>query len=917
MAEKAGCMKKTEMLITEAVLGHKPVPEKKGRGRYFVRCLLWFLVLVISGLVAMATYLYFHQDEIKHLVVNEINRNLKAPVSVRDIRVGMWRDFPMISLSFEGVSGNGSRDEDRETLFYAESLTFSFNLRDILQQRYIVREIVIRGGEFNLKYYGEGVYNYQIWRTSQDKESRPVSFHLRRILLRNTLVRFRDLPAEHDFQLLARNLVARGDLYENGQDFQLKGGVDIHSMKAAGFVFLHQRKASLDVRFSNDFNQKRFSIQYGRVGIESMDFTAKGHVDYGKHILAFDFKGDRLRMEHLLAFLPAVSARYVEDYGFKGNLDFRLHLEGDYTRTPLALNASFRYGEGKIRHKPSSITVSDVTIHGSFTNGGKPTAESCRLVLDTLYAKFPTGTVDGSFSMANFRIPHIRYEGSVSADLAELQTFLKLFPDCVLGGHLRSRLAFSHTFPSMRPRDWQAGDLGMAQTRGFLQLKDFKLAFAGQKALVCDSLYADFSSKVLKTGAFVLKRGDMALQTRLFVENLLPYLLLSRQRLYASATIKSPLIDWDSLCAIWPAKDKTEKPAGTESEESERDLLRDLYVDVDLAVKRFVFPQSGVENLKTELHVMPEHITLENISFDALQGHFEGGAEMERRREGWQISLRGKIDRMDVGAGFKAFDNFGQNQLTYKNIGGTLSSDFRLGLFYAASGRFLTDSLRLSAALSLSGGRLQNMESLKKIARFTGEDDLQDIHFTDLHNIVEIREGCIRIPEMQVFSSAADLSFSGIHTFANEVDYKVTVELSSLLSRRRAQRIKKEEEFGVVTGPNSRIRLPLRIRGVLPEVEVKYDFSQARQGAGERLRENARELKESMQEEYSQMRKKREARMEAQKTRKRQEEGAFIIDTEEAELLKKPMAPAGKDSVAPKKKKYKTEDDFRIEFEDE
>ncbi len=910
-------MDQTEMLITEAVLGRHPTPEKENRKRYVLRCLFWFVGLFAAGIVSLSVYLYFNQDEIKRLVVNEINRNLQAPVSVRDIRVGMWRDFPMISVSFEGVSGNGTRNEDREELFHAESLTFSFNLRDILQQRYIVREIVVRGGEFNLKYYGGGAYNYLIWQVQKEKGSQPFSFHLRRILLRNTLVRFRDLPARHDFQVLVRNVAAKGDLYENGQDFQLKGGVDIHSMKAAGFVFLHHRKGSLDVRFTNDHNEKRFSIRYGKIGIEDMDFTTRGYVRYDnrEHALAFDFKGKALRMENLLSFLPEASAKYVEDYGFKGNLDFNMRIEGDYTRTPLALNATFHYGQGKIRHKPSAMTVSDVELHGSFTNGGK-TVENCRLVLDTLYAKFPTGTVEGRFSIDNFQIPHIRYQGAISADLAELQTFLKLFPDVALSGHLRSKLIFSHTFPSLKPQQWQTGDFGTAETRGFLQLKDFHVAFAGKEPLSCDSLYAEFTPKVLKTGYFVLKGGDMELKTRLFVENLLPYLLLSQQRLYATASIRSPRLDWESLLVLFPEGEK-EKKIPVPSPKKRRNLLQDLYADVELDVKHLTFPQSGLDNLKTGFRYMPEHILLENTTFDALQGHFEGTAEMERRKEGWQVQLQGKIDQMDIGAGFKAFDNFGQRQLTYRNIGGTVSSDFKMGLFYSDTDGVVSDSIQMLASIDITGGHLQNMESLKRIARFTGEDDLQDIHFTDLHNMVEIHKGCIRIPQMQVFSSAADLSFSGTHTFANEVDYTVTVELSSLLSRRRAQRIKKEEEFGVVTGPQSRIRLPLHIKGVLPDVEVKYLFSQARKGAGDRLKENAQELKEALDEAYSQMRKKREARMDEQKTRKRQEQGEFIIDTEESEPLKKPQKPTVKDSTVQKKKKYKTEEDFRIEFEDD
>ena len=210
---------------------------------------------------------------------------------------------------------------------------------------------------------------------------------------------------------------------------------------------------------------------------------------------------------------------------------------------------------------------------------------------------------------------------------------------------------------------------------------------------------------------------------------------------------------------------------------------------------------------------------------------------------------------------------------------------------------------------------MQNLESLRRISRFTGEDDLQDIRFARLQNVIEIDNATIRIPEMQVVSSSGNLSFSGTHTFSNEVDYMVVIELSDLLSRRRAQRLKNQEEFGVVTGGNSRVRLPLHITGTLPEVDIKYAFAKARQGARERLKENRGELREALREEYSDMHRRREEKRERKAVEKRQENGEFIIELEEEGLMPK-SEPAKTDTVSKKKKKYKTEDDFRIEFEE-
>lgn len=909
-------MGRKEMMISEAVFG---TPEKRRWKRYVLRLTLWFLGLLIAVLGGIGTYLYCNRAEIKRLFVQEINRNLVSPVSVQDIRLQVWKEFPMLSVAFAGVSANGADGQDPEELFHAQSISLRFNLRDIFRKRYIVREIMVRGGEFNLKYYGQGQYNYIIWK-KKDTLAHPVSFHLNKVLLRNTLVRYRDLPSRHDFQLLAKNVAAKGDLYQNGQVFYLKGEVGIHSMKAAGFAFLFQREGFLDIRFSNDQGQQRFNVQKGRVKIENSAFATTGYVCYDKRqpYMDFSFKGKDLQVETLLELLPEASRRYVKDYGFKGRLAFNMGISGDYTHAPLYVHAAFSYADGQVRHKPSALKATDVTLRGEFTNGRPGSAESCRLVLDTLRAQLPTGLVAGRFSLQNFKSPNVVFQGILRAELSELQAFLKILPGYGLQGKADSRLYLNHTFHALNPKEWRAADFSNARVNGYLRIRDLRLDFPDERRLESDSLHIVFEPKVAKTNLFTVKADQTEIKARLFVENLLPYLLLKGQSLYATAKLQSRDLDWDHLKGWFTQADGTAHRKDTVAlggSAHGRNLLKDLYADVEVEVAKLYVPDLHISHLKGLLRYSWEDISLENLSFDALQGDFSGSAAMNRQPDGWQLNLQGRVQDMDISSCFRAFNNFGQNQITYTHIGGIFSADFRMAARYLAATQSLdTRSLQLWTRLDIKNGVLQNLESLRRISRFTGEDDLQDIHFARLQNVIEIDHATIRIPEMQVLSSSGNLSFSGTHTFSNEVDYMVVIELSDLLSRRRAQRLKNQEEFGVVTGGDSRVRLPLHITGTLPDVDIRYAFAKARQGARERLQENRGELREALREEYSDMRRKREEKLERKAVEKRQENGEFIIELEE-ELMPKPE-PAKADTVSKKKKKYKTEDDFRIEFEE-
>lgn len=893
--------------------------KKSGLFRYLFRCLLWVFVSVFVFLCACSVYLYVNRDEIKTLFIQEINKNLRTPVSVQNVQLGLLHDFPKVSVSFLGTACYGMESSDPEILFTAENITLSFNLRDLLRKEYVVREILVRGGDFNLKHYGNGVYNYVIWKVKSDS-SRAVSFHLQKVVLRNTLVRFRDIPARHDFQVLARNLNAKGDLFRSGQEFQLKGGIDIHGMCAAGFNFLSRRKARIDVHFYNDQENKCFTVKKGGVEIANLIFDASGYVRYRKPepFMDFRFVGRKMRMEALVSLLPEQEKSLFSDYSFVGNIGFVMDIKGDYTKNPLQVNADFDLSDGSVKHKPSKIEVSGLNFKGSFTNGSTRKASSCRLKVDRISADLPSGRIEGTFSIDNFQTPQIRYSGRIHADLSELQQFAGFLPAYRMKGYATADFDFNNIFPALRPEEWKTSDFNRAFVDGELSLRSFRLEHEGMPEFYSDSLRIHFTPQVFKTDYFTCMFDGSAVKARFFIENALPFLFFKGQNLYVTADIDADHIDLERLAPQYSEPEGKKKVAEKDSG-AFADRLSRMYADVNLRVSELSLKETKVRKLKGFFRYAPEDMTLEKVSFEVFQGRFDGDLSWTKKGNTCRLDAVGQIEGFDIGACFRAFDNFGQKQLTYNNIGGELSTRFRLSVPYDLStGQWVSDSLSLWSQAEIRHGVLQNMESLKRISRFTGENDLQDIRFADLNSLVRIENRSISISRTDVHSDAANLVFSGSHGFDNKVDYLVNIELSDLLSRRRAKRVKREEEFGVVNQDNSKIMLPLHITGTWPEVEVKYAMKEARKGAGQRLQENRDEFRQALDEEYAQMRQKREERNSEREEMKRRENGEFVISIEETGLRESPAKKRPADTLkAKKKKKYNTQEDFRIEFDEE
>lgn len=915
-----------ETVSDEENSGHqgKRGPRKSGLVSYLFRCFLWLFLAVFVFFCGCSIYLYVNRDEIKSMFVQEINHHLLSPVSVQDIQLGMLRDFPKVSVTFLGTSCYSPTENEPEILFTAENITLSFNIKDIIRKRYIVREVLVRGGEFNLKHYGGGRYNYVIWKQQEKDSARAVSFHLQRAVLRNTLIRFRDLPAQHDFQIRAVQLQARGDLYDNGQEFRLRGQVDVHQMTASDFTFLSRKKARLNLHFVNNQSERRFTVKQGEVEVANLQFDAKGFVRYQKTdpYIDFRFVGQKMRLESLILLLPEEEQAIFKNYSFTGNLGFAMDIRGDYTHAPLQVLADFELSQARVRHKPSKIEARDIRFQGQFANGKQQKRETCRLKVDKLFAQLPSGTVEGAFSLSNFVRPEVKYRGELRADLSELQKFLGFLPDVELMGKAQADVSFHNVFPSMQPKDWKTSDLNKSFVDGQLWVKGLVIRQKDLPDIVSDSLVIDFSPRVFKTNVFRVECEQNRLQARLFLENVLPYLLHSHQKLYVTADMDASYVDVDRIMALLSTRNnhsRSSRKLIDTVDRKPREWFSTLYADVDFTASTVVVGETKVEHLKGLLHYSPGDIVLENLSLNAFQGYMEGYLAMNQTPRQWLLAGKGNIGNMDIGACFKAFHNFGQESLTYKNISGRLSSRFEFTIPYLTdTHKWDVSQLALYTEAEVGNGVLQDMESLRTISRFTGENDLQLIRFADLETQVSIQDRTIEFSRTKINSDAANLIFQGTHSFDNHVNYMVNIELSDLLSKRRRNRVNKDEEFGVVMETEgSRIMLPLSIVGTWPDVQVKYAMKEARKGASERLRENRLELKQSLQDEFSSLRKKRQEKKDERKKEKIQENGQFLFDVEDVGLkdaTKQPEKKKPADTLP--RKKYDTEDDFRIEFDD-
>ncbi|PCH93873.1 MAG: hypothetical protein COB85_06295, partial [Bacteroidetes bacterium] len=123
------------------------------------------------------------------------------------------------------------------------------------------------------------------------------------------------------------------------------------------------------------------------------------------------------------------------------------------------------------------------------------------------------------------------------------------------------------------------------------------------------------------------------------------------------------------------------------------------------------------------------------------------------------------------------------------------------------------------------------------------------VKFSTLHNEIEIKNGKIYIPRMDIESTALNVIASGIHGFDNTIDYKIRVYLPELLAK-KSKRKKRNNEFGIIEDDGLGMWLFLSMTGTADNPIIKYDRKEAIKKIGEDLKEEKRTLKKILNEEF-------------------------------------------------------------------
>ena len=268
------------------------------------------------------------------------------------------------------------------------------------------------------------------------------------------------------------------------------------------------------------------------------------------------------------------------------------------------------------------------------------------------------------------------------------------------------------------------------------------------------------------------------------------------------------------------------------------DMLDQSNVLLDLKADKLTYQKFTATNVRASIDLIQENWNLNNISLQSGGGAMQiKGYLREKNDQSHEMKVNVNVDNADVNKLMYAFNDFGQDGISYKNLVGKFTSNINVKMDINRNLEGMPKNIEGVVNFSLKNGALLNYEPMQKLQNFLFKNrNFEEIRFAELKDKLDINDRDITINRMEIQSTALTLFVEGIYSLKGNTDLSIQVPLSNL--KKRGDDYKPENVGSDAKGGTS-----VFVRGRPGEdgnIKFKYDlFKKFRKDKGEKKEEKS------------------------------------------------------------------------------
>jgi hypothetical protein len=810
-------------------------PKPKSLFKRIVKVILYLSLILILGCIALVTLLFVYQDDVKKVLLGEINKHLKAEVKIdpKNIDLTIIKTFPDCSMEFKEILMlEALQINKRDTLLFAGQLNLHFNISDIWNKKYNIKKIKLKDAIAKPGVTKNGTPNYIFWQETEEDTNKndSINFNLNLIEVENCHVIYRDKQKIFKTDLLIKELSFAGNFNDTDYDLSSKGKIFINQIATHKRSILKNKNCNLNVDLSVSGNN--YVFRKTNISINKMLFDLDGNFVYKDSLqkIAVKYEATDLDIATVLSLLPESQKQKANDYKSDGNF----YSKGDFVysgKNDFKFVSEFGINSGEVTYKPTSTTAKNINIEGHLFYSNS----NSKLDLTNVNLKLNSDELKGRFSLTNFSDPFIHFLVDANANLENLQSFWPIDTLTKLKGNVKINSEVEGMLSDLKNETFSKKvKLNLEAT-----VSNLEAQFKGDENIFAiENCFITAKDREVEVKDLKLKRGSSDVVLNGKIPGIFNYLSDKTAPLIITGNLFSNHIKLEDFMMKYKASEDKTAPL----------IPGNVQFKLNAAILKFTYSKFEAQAITGEIEIKDQKAIVSDMKLQTMQGEAEIDAFADNSNGKLDVVLQSKLKNINVTELFTELNNFGQVTLQEKNIKGFITADLDFSGSWNNALEPNLNSIQSTVNLNLDRAELIDFKPLLSLSKFVDIQDLQKIKFSGLHTNIEIKNKVISFPSTSIKNSALNIIFWGTHSFDNDINYHIELLISELLAKKRKN---KDEEFGPIEhDPDNKRSAFILMTGTVDKPVIKYDRKGLKENIKNDIKQEKQNLKQLLKEEF-------------------------------------------------------------------
>ena len=818
--------------------------------KLFLKILKFFLVFVLSVSIILVSASFLLQDRVAGIILSSLNRNISTKLDIGSFKLSFLKKFPKASLELKNVVVHSSSEFDSkqftgmntDTLLEARNVSVEFKITDVIKGNYYIERISAKDGKAFFYTDTAGHVNYHVSVKNGNAGNEVFTINLERINLTDFKGYYNNLAIKLIISGLINNGKLKSKISGENIDFIAAANMQTDYFQLYNTIITKPVTTSLNLIIQSSKSGVLF--RKGTLSVENYQFGLDGFVS-SSNVLDLNVTGFNVDIAKIRKYLPEKYLKIVSDYNPSGVLIAEAKIKGALSRTKNPhVEINYVLKNGHIAYGKSKLAINNLSFTGHLSNGSKNQFSTSSVSFKDIRVKFGSSEYTGSVIISDFYHPrtNIVFKGRIFP--GEIKEFFNIQKLSMADGSVDVDLKLATNF---WPKDSVIiNDIIDLKPEAALIFNSFSIGFQNNPFLV-NNVSGNLSlSDVSRAENLNLTYKGQKIKVNGEFRNLPEWLVGRPVKMIATADVSFNRLIPEAFMKI-PVSDKTRPVTKTAIK-----LPGDLIVDINFRIDSISYKTFSCSKVAGTLNYKPRLLTFKSLNMHSLSGTISGtGFVIQNPSKSLIAKGNFNLSNININKAFSTFHNFGQNFIKAENLSGTLSGSLSVLIPMDSMLKAQIKSVTAEGNYIIVDGGLINFDPVKKLSSYIELSELENIHFEQLKNDFFIRNNFLYTPQMDVKSSAADLSVNGKHSFDNNYEYHVKILLSEILSRKRKKNKSNVTEFGIVQDDGlGRTSMLLKVTGKGEDVKVGYDLKAAGTEVKSNIKTERQTLKSILNQEY-------------------------------------------------------------------